>query len=576
VHVRLRPQSLRLACVALLGSLAWGLAQPAAARPPSSPDPRFLLFESPHFDVYYQEAEHEAALQVASLAERWHARLAALFGRGLDNRHTLVLFGSAARFRAAGIAGGMLSPGSAGATLGARRLIALPFGPSLADTAHIVGHELVHAFQYEAAERARPSFPTLPPWFLEGMAECLALGPDDPGVLGWLRDAARQKRVPGLSDLDDPARLPYRSGHGAWRFLTKAYGNDVARRLLAEPGEGLEAKVRGVTGLSLRELSERWKEALREEGAAGRSANDGSSARRGRVVAREGVAPSLSPDGRFIAWASPGEPSSLWLADSGVVRRQLLDPASNPRYDSLHVADSSGAWDPSGRRLAYAASNGGSALVVIVDAATGRREREIRLGTPGDVSAPAWSPDGERLAFSGQDRGRTDLFVYELRSGELSRLTDDGYADLQPAWSPDGGTIVFATDRFTTDLDGLLPGPYRLAAIDASGGAPRELPGTPGGRNFSPRFGRTSDEILFVGDPDRHSSVYRVSLSTRVVERLTAPGTEVAGLMPSSPALATSRRGDLGYSVFRDGRWQVVLTRIPSTPASTSPAALVR
>ncbi len=136
----------------------------------------------------------------------------------------------------------------------------------------------------------------------------------------------------------------------------------------------------------------------------------------------------------------------------------------------------------------------------------------------------------------------------------------DAYADLQPAWSPDGATLVFATDRFTTDLDALRPGVLRLAAIDLVTSAIRELPGTPGGRNFSPRFGR-GDELFFVADPDGSPGVYRTSLSGGEALRVTPPGVEVIGLTPSGPALSATRGGTIAFSFFRDGRYQVALVR---------------
>ena len=541
-----------------------------AAAVEAGPQGDLCLLESPHFDIYYSPPEREAARQVAVLAERSYAELSRLFGRGLDRRHTLRLYPTPSRYRAGAVGGGMLSAGSGGVTQGERAAIAMPIGASLADTAHVVAHELVHAFQYEAGARSSPPFPSLAPWFIEGRAEYLSLGPRDPGVLTWVRDAARQARAPALSDLSDPGRLPYLGGHGVWRFLVAHHGTDVARQLLAAPGDGLEPRLRATTGLTLRELSERWERSLRDEFGGGRGGRE-----TGRVVAREGVAPSLSPDGRLIAWASPGEPARMWLADSfsGAVRHELLDPASSPRYDSLHALDSSAAWDPAGRRLAFAASRAGRALLVIVNAASGRLEREVSLSEPGEVSAPAWSPDGNRLAFSGQSGGRTDLYVYDLRDGTLRRLTDDAYADLQPAWSPGGDSLVFASDRFTTDLAALRPGALRLAIVTLETASVSELPGTPGGRNINPRFGRNGDELLFVGDPNDSPGVYRLSLSRREIARITVPGTEVAGLTASSPALSATRGGALACSIFRDGRYQVLLTRLPATLPPTQPAA---
>lgn len=65
-------------------------------------------------------------------------------------------------------------------------------GP-LADTDHVLGHELVHAFQYDIAMPRGPEtglensgLERLPLWFIEGMAEYLSLGPADPNTAMWI------------------------------------------------------------------------------------------------------------------------------------------------------------------------------------------------------------------------------------------------------------------------------------------------------------------------------------------------------------------------------------------------------
>lgn len=60
--------------------------------------------------------------------------------------------------------------------------------------------------------------------------------------------------------------------------------------------------------------------------------------------------------------------------------------------------------------------------------------------------SPTWSPDGERVAFVMGYHPETVIFVYDLATGEFSRLGDSGvtsYADRLPRWSPDGRYVAF-------------------------------------------------------------------------------------------------------------------------------------
>ena len=58
-----------------------------------------------------------------------------------------------------------------------------------------------------------------------------------------------------------------------------------------------------------------------------------------------------------------------------------------------------------------------------------------------------WSPDGSKLAMVLSKDGSPDIYVQDLRSNELVRLTDHPAIDTEPSWTPDGNSIVFMSDR---------------------------------------------------------------------------------------------------------------------------------
>ena len=101
--------------------------------------------------------------------------------------------------------GGLIGEGTGGFTEALRTRVVLPLTGYYADTDHVLGHELVHVFQYEillgAARRPgrrRPPAPRLPLWFIEGLAEYLSLGRESPQTAMWLRDALVRDDLPDL------------------------------------------------------------------------------------------------------------------------------------------------------------------------------------------------------------------------------------------------------------------------------------------------------------------------------------------------------------------------------------------
>ena len=80
---------------------------------------------------------------------------------------------------------------------------------------------------------------------------------------------------------------------------------------------------------------------------------------------------------------------------------------------------------------------GPTADVYVLDVATGLLRRVTR--TPQHESGPVWSPDGKRLAFT-ENHGGSELDVYTMRpdGSDVVRVTDAPGPDEDPSWLPDG------------------------------------------------------------------------------------------------------------------------------------------
>lgn len=525
----------------------------------------FRVIQTEHFDIYYYAEEEAATRHAARMAERWYARFSKLFNHTFARRQPLVLYANHPDFTQTNVTPAVPSESTGGLTERTKSRIAMPFAPGLGATDHVLGHEIAHAFQIDIVKRAGHDAFTLPGWFIEGMAEYLSVGPDDPHTAMWVSDAAAHERLPTLEQLHEPRYSPYRYGHAFWSFVAGRFGDEILGRVMRSKVRNAVRRLEAATGLDPEQLTREWHESValladcedeREEAVAATPVFAGADA-------RLHVAPSLSPDGRRLMFMSERDRLSLdlFMADAatGAILQKIVSMATDPHFDSLQYIQSSGAWDPEGDRFAIAALSGGRPMLVIVDVARSAERTEIPLDGVGEIYNPSWSPDGERLVFSALQAGLSDLFVYTLATGTLQQLTADPFADLQPAWSPNGDTIAFATDRFTTTIDDLAFGPLRIGLLDLQTGIVRPaLADIGSAKQVSPQWSPGGNAVYFVSDRDGASNVYRADLAADTLHQVTDVSGGVSGITSTSPALAVaSSAGTLAFSVYRGGRYDI-------------------
>ena len=203
------------------------------------------------------------------MAERWYARLSKILQHQLSGRQPVILYASHPDFEQTNVIEGFIGEGTGGVTEGAMRRVTLPLAATLAETDHVLGHELVHAFQYDIL--GAQGGEGLPLWFIEGMAEYLSLGPRDPQTAMWMRDAALNEKLPAIKDLDNPKYFPYRFGHAFWAYVGGRWGDDAIGVILAtaalstsQPGQGdYLGAIEAVTERPIKQLSDEWQQATR-------------------------------------------------------------------------------------------------------------------------------------------------------------------------------------------------------------------------------------------------------------------------------------------------------------------------
>jgi len=207
-------------------------------------------------------------------------------------------------------------------------------------------------------------------------------------------------------------------------------------------------------------------------------------------------APSLSPDGNFVAflWSGPASAgmADLWVkAVDGDALRQLTDtPLLNETW---------AAWSPDGKQIAFSRRDGARSAGIFVVSPLGGTARKVSdaFGTASD-----WTPDSRSLLVGDGTPAGTAIFLQDLETGVRRQLTwpPPGFNDRFPAVSPDGRTLAFVRLSAVALQAALFLAP--MAGGDAArrtdwSSAIGSVTWTPDGRDVLYTHGNTSGSRAF-------------------------------------------------------------------------------
>ena len=537
----------------------------------------FKRFETAQFDIYFYPAERKAVEDAARMAERWYDRHSRTFLREFQKKKPLIFYANSPDFQQTNAVRGQLGQGTGGVTESIKERVIMPLTGSYAETDHVLGHELVHSFQYDIAlNRNNDGFSlrNMPLWFIEGMAEYLSVGRRDSHTAMWMRDAALRDDLPTIRQLtrDQQSYFPYRYGQAYMAYIGGKYGDATVTDLYKMSGRvGVDSAFVYTLGITADSLSAEWKQATRDALMTGTDERTPVDSVGTAVIGEPGgeyqlnISPAVSPDGRYVAFISRRNlfTTNLFVADAetGEIVQELEGTRSNPHFDALRFIDSAGAWSPDGREFAFITFAEGRNEINTFNVQTGEIKTRTVVENVGAIHNLAWSPDGQHIAFSGLEGGLSDLYVYDLEAKNVRQLTNDRYADLQPTWSPDGETLAFTTDRGPTgtNFETLEYGEERIGLINVESGETRTIRPFSTGMQHNPQFSPDGRSIYFIADQDGYKDVYRYDLDEKATYRVTELQTGVSGITALSPALSVARRsGRMMFSVFSNGGYSIV------------------
>jgi TolB protein len=151
------------------------------------------------------------------------------------------------------------------------------------------------------------------------------------------------------------------------------------------------------------------------------------------------------------AWSPEGGTIALTLSHEGNAEIYRISPSDGSikgRLTNNPSIDSSPSFSPDGSQIAFVSNRQGSPQIFVMSASGGGAKRVTYQGKYNQT--PRWNPDPKKpfIAFTGRDeRGVFDVFYIDMKSQQVTRVTQSKGSNMDPTWSPDGRLLAYASSR---------------------------------------------------------------------------------------------------------------------------------
>lgn len=264
--------------------------------------------------------------------------------------------------------------------------------------------------------------------------------------------------------------------------------------------------------------------------------------------------PAAAPNGRqLVAFARDMDPNP----DPTAVQFDIFSMLPNGTFQTNLTPQTASqeiqpTWSPDATQLAFATNRDGNYEIYKIHA-DGSTPTRITTVSPKNAFAPRWSPTNPNLLIfvTTNDTAPNALDIWKINADGtgLTNLTqrpnfDDGAVSpitnlpSPPSWSPDGTKIAFTSNQ-TGSLDIFVMNADGTNIVSLNTFASSSTANLPTSNEFDPFWLPNGTEIAFVSDRDGTFQIYKVSITTGTVTRLTPGG---LNLMPANKMSTTPIR----------------------------------
>ncbi|MBU4485596.1 MAG: biopolymer transporter Tol, partial [Candidatus Delongbacteria bacterium] len=420
--------------------------------------------ETEHFKIYFYQGGDKLADFCAVVAEKSLLYLNKDLMYVPKSKIHIIVYNSHNHFEETNVMGGIPEESVGGFTEFFKNRVVVPYEGNWEEFRHVIHHELTHAVMNQMLFQGNYqsivtglSRMNMPLWFMEGIAEYESRGGWDSESDQTVRDAVYNDYIGNVYYLNN--YMAYKGGQSLFKYIADTYGSKKIGEILRGINiiRSVEDAFLDAVGTNFKELSLNWHQWLKTKYWDTLIKTDEPKSVATRLSDHEKYgnsinnSPVISPDGKKIVFLSnKSDYFDIYLMRSfdGEIVRKIVSGQSSGDFEEFHWLRPGFAWSPDSRYIAFFSKSSEQDALFVYNAETGKRIKRQKFGLDG-LYYPEWSKDGDYLCFTGVKDGCSDIYIYNIKTDELKKLTDDIYSDTEPKFSPDGKKIAFSSDRLT-------------------------------------------------------------------------------------------------------------------------------
>ena len=441
------------------------------------------ILKTEHFDIYYYPEMKDLAEIGAAAAEESYTFLETKFNHNIDRRIPLIFYSNHSHFQQTNTTPYLLPEGVGGFFEFMKGRVVIPANGSIYQFKRVIRHELTHVFTHSLHYRVlknhkRMSHPSLPLWYVEGLAEYFSIGWNSESE-SIIRDAVLNGYLFPLEYIYQihGTFLMYKEGQAILKYIADTYGEHKIVQLIENSWkeEKFSTVMKLTIGLDYKEFDKKWTYYLKKKKYPLLEDLDLPAMVTNKIT-RDGI--NTKP----AFYMKDDEPHIVFISNrsgySNIYEKRLstIEEKIDPRivihgersseFESFHILRSKIDVSKHGV-LAFVSKSGETDVIYTYDLNRNKILKTFKFDDLVSFYSPSWSPGGTKLVFTGINfSGKSDLYVVDVPSGKLFKLTNDFYDDRDPIWSADARRIYFSSDRTVFGEKGY----YNLFQYDLTSG----------------------------------------------------------------------------------------------------------